>query len=90
MLRDGGCGCRAELRSESGWSCVLSLSSDSFLVEHGYPNRAFAKMEFDHEIANYAECSFVVCSTEGHGEWGQGVEVIGARELAEFLRAESR
>ena len=37
-----------------------------------------------------AERSFIVCSAEGHRKREQEVEVIGVRELAELLRAESR
>lgn len=52
--------------------------------ERPTPSAEFLKARDDIE----AERSFVVCSAERHGEWGQGVEVIGVRELAELLRAE--
>ena len=48
------------------------------------PSAEFLKARDDIE----AERSFVVCSEEGHWEYGQGVEVVGVRELAELLRAE--
>ena len=50
------------------------------------PEAGFFKARDDIE----AERSFLVCSGEGHREREQGVEVVGVRELAELLRAESR
>ena len=50
------------------------------------PEAGFFKARDDIE----AEQSFIVCSAEGHRKREQGVEVVGVRELAELLRAESR
>ena len=50
------------------------------------PEAGFFKARDDIE----AERSFIVCDAEGHREREQGVEVVGVRELAELLQAESR
>lgn len=60
------------------WAVEISRS------DRPTPSEEFLKARDDIE----AERSFVVCPAEGHRECGQGVEVIGVRELAELLRAE--
>ena len=70
MRRDGGCGCRADLRSGSGRPRVLSVSSGPFLVGKGYRTKVFAKMESDYGIANY--CGAFFCRAFGGGAWGMG------------------
>ena len=67
-----------ELPGRRPWAIEIKRSPEPTLGE------GFFKARDDIE----AERSFVACSTEGHWDRGQGVEVIGVRELVELLREE--